>query len=105
MDTSRLRTLPFGTGVLLLRSAPPIVLDLQPWTARRDAAALAAGRAEVEARPQARRQHSLNRRRPARPYTRPAQPFERKPHAHDTATGSRPPRIPGTPIPSRSRAA
>ena len=28
MDTSRLRTLPFGTGVLLLRSAPPIILDL-----------------------------------------------------------------------------
>lgn len=37
MDTSRLRTLPFGTGLLLLRSAPPIVLDLQPWTARPDA--------------------------------------------------------------------
>jgi type IV secretory pathway TraG/TraD family ATPase VirD4 len=34
MDTSRLRTLPFGTGVLLLRSAPPIVLDLEPWTRR-----------------------------------------------------------------------
>jgi type IV secretory pathway TraG/TraD family ATPase VirD4 len=49
MASSRLRTLPFGTGVLLLRSARPIVLDLQPWTARRDAAALAAGRAQVEA--------------------------------------------------------
>lgn len=35
MDTSRLRTLPFGTGVLLLRTAPPVVLDLVPWTARR----------------------------------------------------------------------
>lgn len=35
MDTGRLRTLPFGTGVLLLRSAPPIVLDLKPWTHRR----------------------------------------------------------------------
>ena len=32
MDTARLRTLPFGTAVLLLRSAPPIVLDLHPWT-------------------------------------------------------------------------
>lgn len=31
MDTSRLRTLPFGTGVLLLRTAPPVVLDLVPW--------------------------------------------------------------------------
>lgn len=28
MDTSRLRTLPVGIGVLLLRSAPPIVVDL-----------------------------------------------------------------------------
>ena len=35
MDTSRLRTMPFGTGVLLLRTAPPVVLDLVPWTARR----------------------------------------------------------------------
>lgn len=34
MDTSRLRTLPFGTGVLLLRTAPPVVLDLSPWTSR-----------------------------------------------------------------------
>ena len=34
MDTSRLRTLPFGTGVLLLRTAPPVVLDLVPWTVR-----------------------------------------------------------------------
>lgn len=49
MDTSRLRTLPFGTGVLLLRSAPPIALELQPWTARRDAAVLAADRAHIEA--------------------------------------------------------
>ncbi len=48
MDTSRLRTLPFGTGVLLLRSAAPIVLDLQPWTARRDASQLTAARGEVE---------------------------------------------------------
>jgi type IV secretion system protein VirD4 len=36
LDTGRLRTLPFGTGVLLLRSAPPIVLDLTPWTHRKD---------------------------------------------------------------------
>lgn len=36
LDTSRLRTLPFGTAVLLLRTAPPILLQLDPWTARRD---------------------------------------------------------------------
>ena len=40
MDSSRLRALPFGTGVLLLQSAPPIVLDLQAWTERHDADAL-----------------------------------------------------------------
>jgi type IV secretion system protein VirD4 len=36
LDTGRLRTLPFGTAVLLLRSAPPIVLNLTPWTQRKD---------------------------------------------------------------------
>jgi hypothetical protein len=33
-----LRTLPFGTGVLLARTAPPIMMNLRPWTARPDAA-------------------------------------------------------------------
>ena len=32
LDTGALRTLPFGTGVLLQRTAPPILLDLEPWT-------------------------------------------------------------------------
>jgi type IV secretion system protein VirD4 len=49
LDTGRLRTLPFGSGVLLLRSAPPTLLELQAWTARPDAAELKAGRAAVEA--------------------------------------------------------
>jgi type IV secretory pathway TraG/TraD family ATPase VirD4 len=48
LDPSRLRTLPFGTAVLLLRTAPPIVLDLHPWTRRRDAADLTAARTAVE---------------------------------------------------------
>ena len=48
MDTSRLRTLPFGTAVLLLRTAPLIVLDLQAWTSRRDATALTTARVTVE---------------------------------------------------------
>lgn len=34
LDTGALRTLPFGTGVLLLRTAPPILLDLEPWPER-----------------------------------------------------------------------
>lgn len=48
MDTSRLRTLPFGTGVLLLRTAPPAVLDLMPWTKRRDGNTLACARVASE---------------------------------------------------------
>lgn len=32
-----IRTLPFGTGVLLARTSPPILLRMQPWTARHDA--------------------------------------------------------------------
>jgi type IV secretion system protein VirD4 len=37
MNSGRLRTMPFGTGILLLRSAPPIILDLQPWARSRAA--------------------------------------------------------------------
>lgn len=33
MPPERIRTLPFGTGLILLRSAPPIVARLRPWTA------------------------------------------------------------------------
>jgi type IV secretion system protein VirD4 len=33
MPPERIRTLPFGTGLVLLRSAPPIVADLRQWTA------------------------------------------------------------------------
>jgi type IV secretory pathway TraG/TraD family ATPase VirD4 len=34
MPPERIRTLPFGTGLVLLRSAPPIVADLRGWTTR-----------------------------------------------------------------------
>lgn len=44
-----LRTMPFGLGVILLRTARPIITDLRPWTKRPDAAALTAGRRDVEA--------------------------------------------------------
>ncbi|WP_207782462.1 type IV secretory system conjugative DNA transfer family protein [Phytoactinopolyspora limicola] len=50
MDTGRLRTLPFGTGVLMLRSAPPIVLEMAPWTDRHDAEQLRHERDETERR-------------------------------------------------------
>ncbi|SCQ73717.1 type IV secretory system conjugative DNA transfer family protein [Propionibacterium freudenreichii] len=45
----RIRRLPFGTGIVLLRSAPPIVTDLHPWPKRPDAAQLTADRTEIEA--------------------------------------------------------
>ena len=45
----RIRRLPFGTGVVLLRSAPPIVTDLHPWPHRSDAGQLASDRKEIEA--------------------------------------------------------
>lgn len=49
LPPDRIRTLPFGTGVTLLRAAPPIVTDLRPWPSRADAAQLKADRAEIEA--------------------------------------------------------
>ena len=49
MPPSVLRTLPFGTGVLLLRHTRPVVIDLGAWTARREAAALRADQKRVEA--------------------------------------------------------
>ncbi|GGC14580.1 hypothetical protein GCM10010972_29870 [Cellulomonas carbonis] len=49
MPPSVLRTLPFGTGVLLLRHSRPVVIDLTAWNARRDATALRADQKRVEA--------------------------------------------------------
>ena len=34
MPPERIRTLLFGSGLVLLRSAPPIVADLRRWTSR-----------------------------------------------------------------------
>ena len=48
MPPETIRTLPFGTALVLLRSAPPLVTDLRPWTARKEADQLHAERAEVE---------------------------------------------------------
>ena len=49
MPPSVLRTLPFGTGVLLLRQTRPVVIDLCGWPTRPDADALSAGQKTVEA--------------------------------------------------------
>jgi type IV secretion system protein VirD4 len=43
-----IRTLPFGTALVLLRSAPPLVTDLRRWTDRKDAELLRTQRAAVE---------------------------------------------------------
>ncbi|SDU77216.1 type IV secretory system conjugative DNA transfer family protein [Jiangella alkaliphila] len=49
LPPDQLRTLPFGTGITILRTAPPIITDLRAWTARRDGQRLAADQAAVEA--------------------------------------------------------
>jgi type IV secretion system protein VirD4 len=48
LDPGQLRTLRFGSGVLLLRSAPPIMLTLRGWIDRPDAQRLREGRAALE---------------------------------------------------------
>ena len=48
MPPDVIRTLPFGTGLILLRAAPPIVAILRAWTGRRDSDVLRAQRAAVE---------------------------------------------------------
>ena len=49
LPPDRIRTLPFGTGITMLRSAPPIVTDLRAWPTRLDAAQLRRDRDELEA--------------------------------------------------------
>lgn len=44
-----LRSLPFGTGIVVLRSARPILADLRAWPTRNDASDLTADRAATEA--------------------------------------------------------
>lgn len=49
MPPDTIRTLPFGTSLVLLRAAPPIVTRMRAWTDRPDAAELRADRAGIEA--------------------------------------------------------
>ena len=48
LPPDRLRTLPFGTGIIMLRSTPPIVTNLRSWVTRDDAKTLRADRTEIE---------------------------------------------------------
>ena len=49
MPPDTIRTLPFGTALVLLRSAPPIVTRMRTWLDRPDAKELRADRAGIEA--------------------------------------------------------
>ncbi|HHW51087.1 MAG TPA: type IV secretory system conjugative DNA transfer family protein [Pseudoclavibacter sp.] len=49
LPPDRIRRLPFGTGIVLLRSAPPTITDLHAWPTRRDAKQLVADRSGIEA--------------------------------------------------------
>ena len=49
MPPGTIRTLPFGTALVLLRSAPPVVTRLRTWTTRPDARQLRVDRDRVEA--------------------------------------------------------
>lgn len=48
MPPDTIRTLPFGTGLIMLRAAPPIIASMQMWTARPEAKTLRANRGEIE---------------------------------------------------------
>lgn len=48
MPPDTIRTLPFGTALVLLRAAPPIVTRMRTWTSRPDAAQLRADRTDIE---------------------------------------------------------
>jgi type IV secretion system protein VirD4 len=48
LEPAMIRRLQFGSALLLLRSARPIVLEMTPWTARRDAAEVKDGRVRAE---------------------------------------------------------
>src|SRR5690606_25077371 len=48
MPPDTIRTLPFGTSLVLLRAAPPIVTRMRTWTDRPDSARLRADRMSIE---------------------------------------------------------
>lgn len=48
MPPDMIRTLHFGTGLIMLRAAPPIIAKLRMWTTRPDAHVLRANRTELE---------------------------------------------------------
>jgi type IV secretion system protein VirD4 len=61
MPPDTIRTLPFGTGLIMLRAAPPVVASLRMWTGRPDAKDLRANRAEMEQWMRSPTHHELTR--------------------------------------------
>jgi type IV secretion system protein VirD4 len=61
-DASRLRAIPLGHGVMLLRTTSPFILTLTPWTKRRDAPALREQRRQIEEQLRAEAQRRLESR-------------------------------------------
>jgi type IV secretion system protein VirD4 len=58
-DASRLRAIPLGYGVMLLRTTSPFILTLTPWTKRKDAPALREQRRQIEEQLRAEAQRRL----------------------------------------------
>ncbi len=58
-DASRLRAIPLGYGVMLLRTTAPFILTLTPWTKRKDAATLREQRRQIEEQLRAEAQRRL----------------------------------------------
>ena len=63
MPPETIRMLPFGTTLVLLRSAPPIATGLRPWTRRQDAPRIGAEREAIETLLR-REEHARNVARP-----------------------------------------
>jgi len=58
-DASRLRAIPLGYGIMLLRTTAPFILTLTPWTKRKDADTLREQRRQIEEQLRAEAQRRL----------------------------------------------
>ncbi|SFS16489.1 Type IV secretory pathway, VirD4 component, TraG/TraD family ATPase [Microbacterium sp. cf046] len=64
MPPDVIRTLPFGTGLVMFRAAPPMVTRLRTWTSRRDAKLLLTDRSALESLLRERPDFNLDGTRP-----------------------------------------
>jgi type IV secretory pathway TraG/TraD family ATPase VirD4 len=70
LSVDDLRRIPFGAGVLMLRSAPPIHLDLERWDQRPDANQLRVAKTEIEDSIRTAFDQAAERARPEKPAAR-----------------------------------